>query len=116
MLKTKNVALLDIGSKTVDLFYGNAYGNNCNVVAMGSESYSGFTNGEFFEPDKLKDVIDSVVRQVENRTGKAVRRLYVAVPGEFTKVVIRRVSENFQKPQQIKDSDIVRLLDRKSVV
>ncbi len=112
MLKTKNVALLDIGSKTVDLFYGNAYGNNCNVVAMGSESYSGFTNGEFFEPDKLKDVIDRVVRQVENRTGKAVRRLYVAVPGEFTKVVIRRVSENFQKPQQIKDSDIVRLLKR----
>ena len=113
MLKMKDVALLDIGSSRIDFLYGSMNGNNMDVVASSSANYSGFSDGEFFEEDKLVDIIGGLVREVENKVGKRVlKKVYVAVPGEFIMVDVKKVQEQFPKPRAVTNNDWDRLIDR----
>ena len=84
-----------------------------DVVADVSMPYSGFSDGAFFEEDKIAEIVEYLLEQVENRIGKRIKkRIYVAVPGEFVRVDIKRYKEQFARPRQVVAQDWARLVDK----
>ena len=111
-MRAKNVALLDIGSSKIDLIYGSSRGSSTDVVASSSFAYPGFSNGQFFEVDSLTNIVLDLIEQVESRTGKQLKKLYIAVPGEFTNVEVKKYTDRFNRPRPVVHSDLDRLLER----
>ena len=67
MLKNKDVAILDIGSsKLTVLVGGHGINNIFNIKGKGEAFYSGFSDGEFLEPEKLADTIKRAINEAEN--------------------------------------------------
>ena len=106
----KNIAVLDFGSSHISVMMGSLSLNDAlNLKGYGEVSYAGFMDGEFLEPESLKEDVASVIAMAENNAQARITHLYVGVPAEFSEVVCKTAEMNFYTPHKITDEDIVDL-------
>lgn len=107
MPKITEAAVLDIGSKSISVICGGQGINRIiNIKGKGEALYSGFSGGEFFEPQKLKDVFERAIRDCEESIKSRIKKLYVGVPGEFCTAVTKEVSIAFKSRRKVTDIDV----------
>ena len=109
-MKTKKVAVLDIGSDAITLVMQDKYTDSYTFRAV--QEYDGFYNGEFFDPQELFRVIESLVAECEKTTFSKIQKLLVGVPGEFSAVVTAKVESDFGMQRKVLEKDIDALYDK----
>ncbi len=113
MLRTNDVAVLDIGSEKITVFYGNKSVNDTfNVKASVTVAYSGFADGEWLDEESLSAVFQKAVDEICNVARVKIRKFFIGVPGEFTTVVAKEVGVVLDRKRRIVDSDIDDLFDK----
>ena len=106
----KNIAVLDFGSSHISVMIGSlSLNDTLNLKGYGEVSYAGFMDGEFLEPEALKEDVASAIAMAENNAQARITHLYVGVPAEFSEVVVKNAEMNFYTPHKITDEDIVDL-------
>ncbi len=106
----KNIAVLDFGSSHISVMMGSlSLNDTLNLKGYGEVSYAGFMDGEFLEPEALKEDVASAIAMAENNAQARITHLYVGVPAEFSEVIAKNVEMNFYTPHKITDADIVDL-------
>lgn len=79
------VAVLDFGSSKITVLVGDkGAGNLLRVKAKGMSDYAGFMDGEFLEPNALRNNIYKAISEAEKSLKKKIKRIYVGVPAEFS--------------------------------
>lgn len=113
MFKSKYIAIIDIGSYGVSVFIGDKNGDGLfNFRSKSFVTYGGFKNGEWLEPELINDVVTKAVNTALKGINCKLTAIYVGVPGEFTKVVTKTSTTNFDESHKITDSDIDALYER----
>lgn len=108
----RNVAILDVRSSEVTVLVGEKGVNNTFLFkTMRTEPYDGYQNGAFYNVDGLKEATLHAVAAVEQVCGERLKKLYVGVPGEFTKVVPREQEIGFPKRRKIGQKELQMLFE-----
>ncbi|MDD4686152.1 MAG: cell division FtsA domain-containing protein [Clostridia bacterium] len=100
---TKKIAVvLDIGSSKLELMAG-AQGLNNTFAVYGkySHSYSGFSDGEFFEEEKLESIIANLIENFEAKFQLKIKELTVSVPSEFCISKNKKITITFAKTKKL---------------
>ena len=111
MLK-ESAVILDIGSSEVTALIGERGVNNTFLVRVSCEiPYDGFAEGEFFDEQNFKQAVREAIGYISNGFRKNVKKLYVGVPGAFTRIEDRKYKIAFNKKKKINSKDINELFD-----
>ena len=106
-MSQNEVAILDIGSKSITVLVGSQDVNKTiNVHGSYSEDYEGFADGELLEPAKFERAIVEAVVGAERSSGRKIKKLLVGVPTEFCFCVCKNVCQNYARPKRITKQDI----------
>ena len=109
-MSSRSVAVLDVRSSEVTVVVGERGANNTLALkASKTEPYDGYDESAFFDTDKLSDAVFRAVSAVERICGERLRRLYVGVPGAFTRVIPREQVIGFPKRRTIGHKDLAAL-------
>ena len=109
----KYTTIVDIGSSSIVTLIGErGINNSFKVLGKGEVSYDGFSNGKFFEPSNLKNVIAMSISNAEQTSGLKVTEVFIGVPGEFCNCVCKEVAVDFGRRRKIRDSDLFGLLEK----
>ncbi len=109
-MSRKSVAVLDVRSSEVTVVVGERGVNHTFVFkASKTEPYDGYDESAFFDTEQLSDAIFRAVSAVERICGERLRRLYVGVPGAFTRVIPREQDIGFSKRRVIGQRDLADL-------
>ena len=112
MRKKKYACVLDIGSSKITALIGERGINNTfNIFGTGETQYAGFYKGEFLEPEKLPEIIQSSIEKAQNNSGIVVEKIYVGVPAEFSYCKTNFASISFKKRMKITSKEIYEFLD-----
>lgn len=112
-MSTNDIAVLDIGSGKITLFYGaKSVNNTFNVKASASVPYAGFADGEWLDEENLPLVIEKVIKEVEDSARIRIRKLFIGVPGEFTTTVAKEVGIAFERKRRVTYKDVDALYER----
>jgi len=111
-MRKKQVAVIDVGSSKITALIGER-GINGTFIIKGrySYDYDGFSDGAFFDEDKLKRILFTVADKIKKTTKCSVNTVYVGVPGEFTKVFVKESQISFSKKKKIQEQDVDTLFD-----
>ena len=97
-----SVAVLDVRSSEIAVVVGERGVNNTFVFkASKTEPYDGYDEESFFDVDKLAEAISNAVGAVEQITNERIRRIYIGVPGAFTRVVPKEQVNGFPNKRKI---------------
>lgn len=108
----KYTTIIDIGSSSIVTLIGErGINNSFKVLGKGEVSYDGFSNGKFFEPDTLKNVVAMSISNAEQSSGLKVSEVFVGVPGEFCNCICKDVAIDFGRRRKIRDADVFSLLE-----
>lgn len=106
-LVVQNVAILDFGSEKITVLIGHRGVNKTICISgKGERPYAGFSDGNWFEPEKLRDVIGQAIADAETNARVKVKQLYIGVPGEFSTSVCNKAAISFNKKKKITDEDL----------
>lgn len=109
----KQVSVLDIGSSKLELFVGERGINGTFVIkAKVNNSYAGFMDGDFIEPENLKFSFSKIINETESITGKKIKKLYVGIPAEFLITSEKEIKIDFHKRTKITNVHISKLYNR----
>lgn len=102
-MKQQLSSILDIGSSKLSVLTGTK-GCNQNFVVYGKSDveYNGFSDGEFFEPELLKERIGKAIENVELLTGLAIKELTVGIPTEFCFSLTKKINVTFPSRKKLK--------------
>ena len=104
-MKNKKVAVLDITSDRITLVMQDKYADN--FTFRSSQSYDGYYNGEFLcDPSELFKIIESLVTECEKATFTKLTDIMVGVPGEFTAVSCKSVSNTLGMERKVTARDV----------
>ncbi|MBR4406705.1 MAG: hypothetical protein IKT27_00110 [Clostridia bacterium] len=105
MVKKKVVSVLDIGSAKLTVLTAGE-GSNKNIVVYGRSDveYSGFSDGELFEPEKFGEKLGKAIENVELTSNIAIKELTVGVPAEFCYNTTRKINLTFAKKLKLTPS------------
>ena len=110
-MSNKKVAVLDIASDVVTLVVQDGkLADNFNFKA--SREYDGFYDGEFLDKEGLFKVVASLVSECEKATFSKIQEVMVGVPGEFTAVTCKEITEDFGVRRKITERDEEKLLHK----
>lgn len=110
----KEVAVLDVGSSKLELYVGERGINNTFVIkAKSSCSYAGFMDGDFIEPDNLKQNFSKLFHEILSTKKIKFKKIYIGVPAEFVVVTERELRVDFSKRLQITMAHIDKLYHSK---
>ncbi len=109
-MKTKKVAVLEVGSDAITLVMQDKYTDSYTFRAV--QEYDGFYNGEFFEPQDLFRVIGNLIAECEKSTFTNIKKILVGVPGEFSAVVTAKVESDFGVARRVMEVDVDALYDK----
>lgn len=102
-----SVAVLDVRSSEVAVILGERGINNTFVFkASRTEPYDGYQDGAFYDTDNLSRAVFRALSAVERICGERVKRLFVGVPGEFTKVVPKEQDIGFPTKRKIGQKEL----------
>ncbi len=111
----KCVTVVEIGSSKLSCLIAERGLNNTFVVkAKASVEYAGFFEGEFIESAYVYDAVMTLFSQISSTYKKKIRKVYVGVPAEFSKVVTCEEQINFKFKHSINEKDINKLFDQAS--
>jgi len=111
-MRDKETAVLDIGSSKISVMIAEKGINNTfNIKSSSEENYDGFSDGEFFSLESLKNAITSAVKKAGENLRYKIRKVYVSVPSEFSYSINKEVNVTFPKRKKVKDSDIFEIFD-----
>lgn len=112
-LAKKQIAVMDIGSSKIRvLVYSISNINNMEITGFGETSYAGFLNGEFLEPEKLKDSVETALSRAQSNAKYIIKELYVGIPADFLVVKTKQLSTTYAIKRKIKDTDIFDIMDK----
>ena len=116
-MQKKQVAVLDVGSSKLSAVVGER-GMNKTFVFKGDSkfNYDGFGEGAFFNVEELKRTIISAVEFLKKTCTGKLDTIYVGVPGEFTKTIVKDSQISFSKKKKISSSDVDALFDSAFVI
>ncbi len=81
-------AAIDFGTSKIAVVVGRLDERGALVVTgAGQEPYAGFRDDEWLDVDGLDNAILNAKRTAERLSGRRIRDVYVAVPGDFVRVV-----------------------------
>lgn len=101
-----SVAIIDFGSSEIVTLVGVLGAcNTLNILGKGRVFYAGFQNGEFLEPEQLKEIIKSSLSKAESMGYGKISEVYVGVPGEFCSVAFKTVNLTFPSVKKITEFD-----------
>lgn len=111
-MSRKNIAVLNFGTNHVSVLIGDRGVNNTFDIKGFSQSvYGGYMNGEFLEPEKLPLVVQDCIADAQNNAFLNITDLCVGVPAEFSAVVVKDVSIDFEKKRKVTNDDIESLFE-----
>lgn len=104
--------IIDIGSSSVVTMIGErGINHSFRVLGKGEVNYDGFSNGKFFDPDSLKNVIAMSISNAEQSSGLKVTDVFLGVPGEFCNCLCKDVTIDLSRKRKVKQSDIYALFE-----
>lgn len=96
------VTVIDFGSSRITALTGvKEVNNGFHLLASADCEYSGFSNGEFLDPNELCDAIDKAIEDVEKQLHSKISSVYVGVPAEFCFVYDDVLTKIFPKKKRI---------------
>ena len=102
-----SVAIMDFGSEKIKVMVGARGVNNTIIVkGVGEENYTGFSKGEFFQPQLLFDVISKAIKTAQDNAGVEIVKLYIGVPAEFSLCLTKESCYNLDRKRKITQKDI----------
>lgn len=111
-MKTKQVAVIDVGSSKITAAVCERGINKTFVIkGMRSYNYEGFSNGEFFDINAVKEILLGASDFIKTVAGEEQNTVYVGVPGEFTRIYVRDSQISFAKKKKITAKDVDALFD-----
>jgi cell division protein FtsA len=100
-------SILDFGSGKLTVLVGaRGVNGSINLLGTGEAQYGGFMNGEFLEPEKLKEAIAYAINNAETTSRIRIKQLFVGMPGEFTAAVVNDANLNFAKKRRVCTGDV----------
>ena len=103
----KCVTVIEIGSSKLSCMVAEKGVNNIfNIKAKASVDYAGFLEGEFLESSYLSDAILTLFSQITSIYKKKIKKVYIGVPAEFSKVVTTDEQLNFKNKHTITKRDV----------
>ena len=113
MIRTNDVAVLDIGSEKITVFYGcKSVNDTFNVKASVEVPYAGFAEGEWLDEESLSAVLQKAVDEIQNTARTRIRKFFIGVPGEFTTSVVKEVGIVLDRRRRVVDSDVDALFNK----
>lgn len=101
-----SAAVLEVGSQKVTCIIGQRGVNNTFIIKSIAEcDYDGFSDRQFFDLSSLADAVKEVVSRTANNARTHLDKLYVSVPGEFSKVSIKEHTLAFKNKKRIRRRD-----------
>lgn len=107
MAKNTDIAILDIGSQKFTAVVADGTDNILSIKkdSMCENAYAGFVDGQWVEPEKLKECISSLMKLTMVRSKTRPTTVYVGVPGEFTTVYCQEENIYFP-PRKVNAQDV----------
>nr|MBO4518277.1 pilus assembly protein PilM [Clostridia bacterium] len=111
MQKTQ-VAVIDVGSSKITVIIGERGVNKTFIIkARKDYPYEGFADGEFFDAAGVKKILFAAAEFISASVKKNNQKVYVGVPGEFTKVEVKAGQISFSGKKRITETDVDVLFD-----
>lgn len=111
-MQKKDIAVIDVGSSKITVAIGERGVNKTFLIKARKEfNYEGFEDGEFFDKESVKKILFSASEFIKEAVKKHTALIYVGVPGEFTKVLVKESQISFSGKKKISDEDVERLYD-----
>lgn len=96
------VSVMDFGSSRITVLTGMREVNRSfKLLSSVDLEYEGFVNGEFVDPNNLKNNICNVINNVEKDLQSKINVLFVGVPAEFCFCYEKLIVKNFVKNTKI---------------
>lgn len=109
----KILTAIDIGSSRITTIIGErGINGSYKILGKGDVSYDGFSNGKFFSPNDVKNVVAMSISNAETTAGIKVSEVFVGVPGEFSSVYVADVTLDFGKKKKVKENDMLALFKK----
>jgi cell division protein FtsA len=113
MSRTKDVAILDIGSKKMTVLIGeNNFKGVYSVKGVGECDYEGFAAGEWLNVEGVRVAVARAVSSAEAEAGVKIKKLFIGVPSEFLAVVCKPVYSTYSKPIRISEIEVNGLYEK----
>ena len=110
-----NVTVIEIGSSKLSCMIAERGVNNTfNIKAKASTEYAGFFEGEFVESAYLFDAVSTLFSQITSVYKKNIKKVFVGVPAEFSKVITCEEQLNFKYKHKINQNDVDMLFNQAS--
>ncbi len=111
-MQKKQVAVIDFGSSKITVMIGERGVNKTFLIkARKDYAYDGFADGEFFDVASVKRLLFSAAEFIGSTIKKGGARVFVGVPGEFTKVSVKTSQISFSAKKRITETDVDALFD-----
>ncbi len=111
-MQKKQVAVIDVGSSKITVMIGERGVNKTFLIkARKDYPYDGFADGEFFDAANVKKILFSAADFITGVIKKNEARVFVGVPGEFTKVNVKTSQISFAGKKRITEADVDALFD-----
>lgn len=103
----RSVAVLDIRSYEVTAVVAERGVNQTFIIkSKYSCGYEGYAEGEFLDNNSFFDAVARVVSDTLSAIDKPVKKFYVSVPGEFSKVICTDKTISFSSAKKISKKDV----------
>ena len=103
----RTAVVVDVGSSKISvLACSRGVNNTINIKAFDETNYSGFQDGEFFEPEKVVLAVKKGMMTVARLLKSDIEQVYVTVPGEFSTSVTRDTGIAFRQMRKVTAIDI----------
>ena len=101
-MKKDVVTVMDFGSSKITVLSGVIEVNKTfKLLASADCDYEGFVNGEFVDPNNLKNAIVSAISSVEKQLNFKINNIFVGVPAEFCFVKENIITKLFPKKTKL---------------
>ena len=111
-MQKKQVAVIDVGSSKISVIIGERGVNKTFLIkARKDYAYEGFSDGEFFDVINVKKILFAAAEFITGAIKKGEPRVFVGVPGEFTKVNVKTSQISFSCKKRITEEDVDSLFD-----
>jgi cell division protein FtsA len=89
---SRTIAAIDYGTSKIACVIARAQSSGAyDVLGFGNVPYAGYADGNWNEPEKLAEVTTSVLHEAGIVAKRKIRKIYIAVPGDYTMVANYRV-------------------------
>ena len=106
----RNVAVMEIGTSKIGVYIGHfGINNSINLSGSFEQSYGGYYNGEFVEPEKLAEDIGNALAKAEINAGEKITKLFVGVPADFSTLITKSFTQSFGDKLKLEEADVLEI-------